>query len=103
MTTSRKNVRTLNFENAGATGALLGYLGLETNVATFLIDHLDSVLRRQHNDLEIESIEFLAANESSLCNIDGVKTADPNIVIMNTLRMPIDVDLIITTRNERRM
>ena len=62
---------------------------------TFLPDHLAGVLREQHPDVEIRSIELLNAGE---CHLGGFPSADNSEqILVDSLTAPLDLRLLIST------
>lgn len=88
----------LGFEKVGSVSALLADMGLAVDLGAFLSEHLLEVLRRQHGQLNIESIKFVGAGN---CNAGGKQPETPNIVHLHSISVPCDVDAIVIVGKER--
>lgn len=80
-----------NFDRADAVSQLLQRIGIQADLDTFLADHLTTVLRKQHRDIEIVSIKFLSAGNCSA----GGQSISENVVSIDSLSMPIDVHVVL--------
>jgi len=74
----------------------LDRIGVTTNLGEFLAEHLTQVLRKQHCDVVIESIEFVKAGD---CSVDGRPVSEGSIVSVDSLCIPIDVHVVLVSNN----
>lgn len=88
----------VGFEKSDSVSALLSDIGLVPGLGDFLSEHLLEVLRRQHGQLNIESIEFIGSGN---CNAGGMQSETPNIVHLHSISVSCDVDVVVTVGNER--
>jgi hypothetical protein len=89
-------MRLINFGNVDAVNELLGRIGITTELGEFLSKHLTQVLRKQHPDVVIESIEFVKAGD---CSVDGRQATEGPIVSVDSLCIPIDTRVVLVSDN----
>ena len=83
----------IGFEKDSDLGPLLAQFGVFQDYKGMLPGHLLGILRQQHPSVVIESIELL---DTPKCNLGGMQQPDDNsLVRVQTLRVPLDLGLIL--------
>ena len=89
MTSDPPIVQLIGFEKDSDLGDLFVQFGLFKDYKATLPEHLLGVLRRQHPDVIIESIELL---EVPKCNLGGMQQEQSKkLVRVQTLDVPLDL------------
>ena len=91
-------VRTINFDDVDATNSLLASIGLTQELGPFIAQHLTDVLRKQDPHVVIESVELVRVHD---CQLGGILDSDGNLSQMESLRLPLDVNAIVVTNENR--
>jgi hypothetical protein len=89
-------VRLANFtgnQEVDSINSLLDQVGLSDDLGTFLGSHLAEVLRKQQADVEVSSLEFIAAGA---CDANG-QTIEDSIIALDSLSIPVRVRLTATS------
>ena len=86
----------INFDNVGAINELLERIGITVELGEFLGEHLTEVLRKQHADVVIESIEFVGAGD---CSAGGMPTSQVHIIQLDSLSIPIDTHVVLVSNS----
>lgn len=81
-----ETMKLINFDNAIATNHILQQIGILKELGEFLGDHLTQVLRNQHSDVVIQSIEFVGADP---CSAGGMPSDDNHTIHLDSLSIPI--------------
>lgn len=91
-------MRLMNFGSVDAINELLNRIGMTAKLGEFLVNHLTQVLRDQHSDVVIKSVEFIKADD---CSVDGERFSDGSIISVDSLGIPIDVHVALVSNNRR--
>jgi len=89
-------VHLISFDNVDAINELLERIGITAELGVFLGEHLTQVLRQQHPDVVIQSIEFLRAGD---CSADGSRTSEGQIIQVDSLCIPIDTRVVLVSNS----
>jgi hypothetical protein len=89
MTSDPPNVKLIGFEKDSGLSDLFVQFGLFQDYKTTLPDHLLGILRKQHPDIIIESIELLDDPKFKLGGMQQEK--NKTLVRVQTLDVPIDL------------
>lgn len=87
----------INFDKANAIDQLLERIGIVSGLGAFLAGHLSTVLRKQHDDLEITSIEYIGADN---CLAGGSSVSD-TIVVLDSFQIPINTHVVLITNSNQ--
>lgn len=88
-------VELLGFPDDDALHDVLTKFNILANYRAFLPDHLAGVLREQHQNVQIRTIEFLNAGE---CKLGGFPSPDNSEhLLVDSLTAPLDLRLRLST------
>jgi hypothetical protein len=89
MTSDAPNTQLIGFEKDSELGWLLARVGLFKDYRATLPEHLLGILRQQHPDVVIESIELLDVPK---CKLGGMQQEQSKTSIsVQTLEVPLDL------------
>lgn len=88
----------INFDNVDAINELMQRIGITTELGVFLGEHLTKVLRKQHPDVAIQSIEFLEAGD---CSADGSQTSEGEVIQVDSLCIPIFTRVLLVSNSRK--
>ena len=92
-------MRLIGFEKDSELGDLFNQFGLFQDYKATLPDHLLGILRQQHPDLGIESIELLDVPK---CKLGGMQPEhSKTLVRVQTMDVPLDLRLIVHVKDAR--
>src|SRR5438045_3207538 len=81
----------IGFEKDSELRPLLAQFGVSEDYRATLPEHLLGILRQQHPNVIIESIELL---DTPKCNLGGMEQPDSKTLVrVQTLRVPLDLRL----------
>lgn len=81
-------MRLLQFYKVDAANELLRQVGVDEALGPFLGAHLTEVLRKQHPDVQIETLELLQTHP---CSAGGQMQEQSTLADLHSLRLPFDV------------
>jgi len=76
------------FERCEALGSIFELIGLPSEPGLFLHSHLTGVLRKQHPDVVISTLELVAVPD---CDLGGFITGEPEIMRVESMCIPIKI------------
>ncbi|HVJ82532.1 MAG TPA: hypothetical protein VNC50_15795 [Planctomycetia bacterium] len=76
------------FERCEALGSIFELIGLPSEPGLFLHSHLTGVLRKQHPDVVISTLELVAVPD---CDMGGFMTRAAEMMRVESMRIPIEV------------
>lgn len=93
MTSDTPHVQLAGFEKDSQLGDLLAQFGVFQDYRAALPEHLLDILRKQHPDIVIESIELLDVPK---CKFGGMQQEDSKTFVrVQTLDVPLDLRLTV--------
>ena len=99
MTADPSEVQLIGFENDSGLGELFAQFGVIQVYRAMLPEHLLDILRKQHPNVVIESIELL---ESPKCNLGGMQQEEnKSLVRVQTLNVPLNLRLVLRSGGAR--
>jgi hypothetical protein len=88
----------LDGDEVRAVENLLIEIGISSKLGAFLAEHLSQVLRKQHNDAIIQSIEFIGARG---CSAEGYQSPDNDAINVYNICIPLDVKVTVAIKLRR--